>query len=408
MPVNKIEKSKIAIFSFSNFLLWNSQKRKPTTNWTKRIAANECLCKKFRAWHCNSVVHHQNRRVKTMKRDDWWIRNEVTNRQTPHSQTAIRLIVNQIKLYFKKRRKLDQRTPAFDGGLSNWTLIGVFVCLVFHFWLRNFFLKRTRNKRIESKNCVKESTWRMCIVNWFECLVTHLCLRRDRKTEANWNVGIICPEMNEAIPPSSPSPNDIHHEYRATNQSQSVNLSEIIVNIYHRAVGHSTETLEHIVYFFGLYAIVCVVVYVLIVQKWLTQWYRHATNVRLPNTRRALICIAHPDDESMFFGPTILSLTKRTDCQVYLLCLSNGLVLQPYLICLHWLPSMVLSLTNIVFFLLILQAITVNWAIYDSMSYGMHAKFSIFRMKISHLWMQHCYQTIQRWNGNRKLLQNKF
>lgn len=117
--------------------------------------------------------------------------------------------------------------------------------------------------------------------------------------------------------------NNIHH---TNQQSESVNLREIILRIYPRAVCHSTEALEHIVYFFGLYAIACLVVYVLIFQKWLTQWYRHATNVRLPNSRRVLICIAHPDDESMFFGPTILSLTKRTDCQVYLLCLSNGLL----------------------------------------------------------------------------------
>lgn len=131
-------------------------------------------------------------------------------------------------------------------------------------------------------------------------------------------------EMNDG------SSGAVHHEStdRINNnyQNQSLNLSEIIFSVYHRAVCHSAVALEHIVYFFGLYAILCLVVYVLIFQKWLTQWYRNATNCRLPNSsRRVLIVIAHPDDESMFFGPTILSLTKRTDCQVYLLCLSNGL-----------------------------------------------------------------------------------
>ncbi|XP_054723252.1 N-acetylglucosaminyl-phosphatidylinositol de-N-acetylase-like [Uloborus diversus] len=36
-----------------------------------------------------------------------------------------------------------------------------------------------------------------------------------------------------------------------------------------------------------------------------------------------LIIIAHPDDECMFFGPTILNLL-RDECEVYLLCLSAG------------------------------------------------------------------------------------
>lgn len=133
--------------------------------------------------------------------------------------------------------------------------------------------------------------------------------------------------MNDANPtlPSTSLPNIVNEEYHSVNHSQSLNFSEIIFSIYHRAVCRSAEALEHIVYFFGLYAIFCLVVYVLIFQRWLAQWYRNATNVRLPNSRRVLIVIAHPDDESMFFGPTILSLTKRTNCQVYLLCLSNGL-----------------------------------------------------------------------------------
>ena len=40
--------------------------------------------------------------------------------------------------------------------------------------------------------------------------------------------------------------------------------------------------------------------------------------------KRVLFVVAHPDDECMFFGPSIYSLTKREDCQVYVLCLSNG------------------------------------------------------------------------------------
>ncbi|XP_061722344.1 N-acetylglucosaminyl-phosphatidylinositol de-N-acetylase [Cydia pomonella] len=40
-------------------------------------------------------------------------------------------------------------------------------------------------------------------------------------------------------------------------------------------------------------------------------------------TKRVLIVVAHPDDECMFFGPTIFRLCEQ-DADVYLLCLSNG------------------------------------------------------------------------------------
>lgn len=127
-------------------------------------------------------------------------------------------------------------------------------------------------------------------------------------------------EMNEAITSLPPSQNN--QEY-LVNQNQSLNLSETIFQVYHQAVSHSVEALEHIVFCLGLYAIVCLIVYLLIFRKWTAQWYRNATNVRFPQSKRTLVVIAHPDDESMFFGPTIISLVKR-NCQVFLLCLSNG------------------------------------------------------------------------------------
>jgi len=39
---------------------------------------------------------------------------------------------------------------------------------------------------------------------------------------------------------------------------------------------------------------------------------------------RVLLVIAHPDDESMFFVPTILTLTDQPDSSLYVLCLSTG------------------------------------------------------------------------------------
>lgn len=42
-----------------------------------------------------------------------------------------------------------------------------------------------------------------------------------------------------------------------------------------------------------------------------------------PPSRRALLLIAHPDDETMFFAPTIHGL-RMTGTAVYILCLSTG------------------------------------------------------------------------------------
>lgn len=42
----------------------------------------------------------------------------------------------------------------------------------------------------------------------------------------------------------------------------------------------------------------------------------------LKGVKKVLLVIAHPDDECMFFGPTLTNLTAT--CDVYLICLSNG------------------------------------------------------------------------------------
>lgn len=42
--------------------------------------------------------------------------------------------------------------------------------------------------------------------------------------------------------------------------------------------------------------------------------------------KRVLIVVAHPDDECMFFGPTIFRLCEQ-GADVHLLCLSNGMFL---------------------------------------------------------------------------------
>lgn len=49
--------------------------------------------------------------------------------------------------------------------------------------------------------------------------------------------------------------------------------------------------------------------------------------MRFPQLRKKRICllIAHPDDEAMFFAPTVLALTRPdTGNHVKILCLSSG------------------------------------------------------------------------------------
>lgn len=51
--------------------------------------------------------------------------------------------------------------------------------------------------------------------------------------------------------------------------------------------------------------------------------YRLRTLKHIGFVRRALLVIAHPDDECMFFGPTVIGLLQQK-CELYLLCLSIG------------------------------------------------------------------------------------
>lgn len=76
------------------------------------------------------------------------------------------------------------------------------------------------------------------------------------------------------------------------------------------------NTLEHCVIVFILYTCLSVLLY------WLV--FKRKCHNKLPPAKRVLIVTAHPDDESMFFGPTIVSLKQRKDCRIFMLCLSNG------------------------------------------------------------------------------------
>lgn len=94
--------------------------------------------------------------------------------------------------------------------------------------------------------------------------------------------------------------------------------------LYRRFVNTSAEALEHLIYAIVVYLLVCLSIYALIFR------YKSMGNIRLPwpaaNTtaKRVLFVTSHPDDECMFFGPLLYSLAQYKQCQVYLLCLSNG------------------------------------------------------------------------------------
>lgn len=88
--------------------------------------------------------------------------------------------------------------------------------------------------------------------------------------------------------------------------------------------GNTKQTLEHLLLIVLAYVFVCLVFYRAIFSRY-GRNSKLLRSSRFPNARRVLLVTAHPDDESMFFGPTILSLSRRKDCKIYLLCLSNGI-----------------------------------------------------------------------------------
>lgn len=86
------------------------------------------------------------------------------------------------------------------------------------------------------------------------------------------------------------------------------------------------EILELIIYSFSIFICLNALLYYLIHR------YRNGRSKfrllrpsKLPhNSSRVLLVTAHPDDECMFFGPTLIALKKRQNCTIYVLCLSQG------------------------------------------------------------------------------------
>lgn len=98
-------------------------------------------------------------------------------------------------------------------------------------------------------------------------------------------------------------------------------------HIYLLIVDNIKDALDHLILVVLAYLLVCFSTYHLIFRRFANRFHL-INDVRLAQFRRVLIVTAHPDDECMFFGPTILALTQREEpCTVYLLCLSNGSLL---------------------------------------------------------------------------------
>lgn len=87
---------------------------------------------------------------------------------------------------------------------------------------------------------------------------------------------------------------------------------------------YGRETVDSFVYGLVWYVVYCVALYLA-----LGQWRVAPCRGRwlLRSARRVMFVIAHPDDECMFFGPAIMRFSEQKACELYLLCLSKGIVL---------------------------------------------------------------------------------
>ncbi|XP_077302127.1 N-acetylglucosaminyl-phosphatidylinositol de-N-acetylase-like [Arctopsyche grandis] len=98
------------------------------------------------------------------------------------------------------------------------------------------------------------------------------------------------------------------------------NTRIFLLELYEGTVKELNEYFKHaatsILLFILGYIVVSLVIY-----KW--QSYKERPSQIFKGTKRVLLVTAHPDDECMFFGPTIVNLARQ-GIDIYLLCLSNG------------------------------------------------------------------------------------
>ncbi|ODN06496.1 N-acetylglucosaminyl-phosphatidylinositol de-N-acetylase [Orchesella cincta] len=75
-----------------------------------------------------------------------------------------------------------------------------------------------------------------------------------------------------------------------------------------------------IVYLATIYVAITIVYALVVTDFFMRMW----KSKQISGMKRFLLVTAHPDDECMFFGPTIVSLAKNPDVRIYVLCLSLG------------------------------------------------------------------------------------
>lgn len=110
--------------------------------------------------------------------------------------------------------------------------------------------------------------------------------------------------------------------YFINKMSWSVLTKDFLLTIHDRAYPILCISVDLIIEIFmsvGLGLLNIWVLYIIIgfLNYWLLSTYREVFL-----KKRVMIITAHPDDEVMFFGPTIMRL--RETCDIYLLCLSYG------------------------------------------------------------------------------------
>lgn len=99
----------------------------------------------------------------------------------------------------------------------------------------------------------------------------------------------------------------------------SITFLELYDHLFERVKDYTKEAVEHLILASIIYIVLCILLY-----AGIARWEVITFQKGVKNPRRVLIIIAHPDDECMFFGPTVLNFTRNNNCFVYLLCLTTG------------------------------------------------------------------------------------
>lgn len=109
---------------------------------------------------------------------------------------------------------------------------------------------------------------------------------------------------------------EVQHEYSSVGK---VSTSSILISIINSAITMSK------LFLVAINAIVFMLIIYMVKQQETPAVIDKIIKKKTDNKKRNIaIVIAHPDDEAMFFTPTINSLTSEPDVQVHLLCLSTG------------------------------------------------------------------------------------